>query len=644
MLETLAESLAARELLLILDNCDHVLAPVAALAEALLRAAGVRIVSTSREPLGIRGECIVAVPSLSTPPRGGSWESALDSEAVRLFADRAAALDPGFALDRESADSVAQICRRLDGIPLALELAAARMTTLPADEILRRLDDRFRLLTGGSKTALPRHQTLSALFDWSHDLLSEPERALLRRLSVFAGGWTLDAVESVCAGGSIEDWMTVDLLSNLVQRSLVERDAGGTREGGKARYRMLETVRQYARDRLLESGEGEVIRRRHRSFFTALAEDLDQRLLGFGQKAALARFRVEHDNLLSALATEVKGQVDGETTLRLGGALGRFWGTEGFWTEGRRIYLEILSRPECGPRSSSRAKVCNWAGNLGTFMGDYDAGEALHEECLAIAREVGDAFYEASAYNNLGVVANYRGELERAEQLHRRSLELRSGLGQPWAVALSLYQLGTTHVRQRRLDAARPRLEEALEIMRKVGDGIAVAAALCSLGFLSLMEGDPAGARQRFEESLGMHRDHREAWGTALCLHGLGVALGRVGSTAEALASHRESLAIRLQIVDRQAVSTSLEAIGVLVATLQPELAVRLLGAAEAVRQRIRAGLSAWEMEDHDQATNRLRDVLGDERMATLWNQGRALSLEEAASATRQARPSASGR
>ncbi len=315
LIETLLEHLQPRTLLLVLDNCEHLLFACAQLVDALLRGCPhFKTLVTSREGLGIAGETLYPVPSLSTPDpqRVPPPEQLAHYEAVQLFTERAMAIQPTFRVTQRNAEAVAQVCRRLDGIPLAVELAAARVKVLPVDQIASRLDDQFRLLTGGSRMALPRHQTLRAAMDWSHNLLSDPERTMLRRLSVFAGGWTLEAAEAVCMGEGVEATDPLDLMTRLVDKSLVIAEA----RDGQGRYRLLETVRQYSRDRLLESGEAEVVRKRHRDFFLALGESAETHRGGPNQVMWLDRLEAEHDNLRAALEWSLGGG-DAEAALRL---------------------------------------------------------------------------------------------------------------------------------------------------------------------------------------------------------------------------------------------------------------------------------------------------------------------------------------
>jgi predicted ATPase/class 3 adenylate cyclase len=321
---TIIDYLSPKQLLLVLDNCEHLVAACARLAETLLRACPhLRILATSREALGIAGETIRPVPSLSVPDprRQPTVETLRRSEATRLFIERAIAGLPTFSPTTRNAEPITQVCQRLDGIPLAIELAAARVKVLSVEQIASRLDDRFRLLTGGSRTGLPRHQTLRATMDWSYELLSEAERVLLRRLAVFAGGFTLETAEAVCTGMDAETSAVLDLLTHLVDKSLVIMEE----RGGTSRYRLLDTVRQYGRNKLLESGEDPRVRRRHRDWYLQLAEAAEPELHGPDQRLWLDRMEMEHDNLRTALDWSKVDEDGSEAGLRLAGALWWFW-------------------------------------------------------------------------------------------------------------------------------------------------------------------------------------------------------------------------------------------------------------------------------------------------------------------------------
>ena len=343
LLSAVAEHLRGRRLLLILDDCEHVLAAAARAADTIMRAdPGVRIIATSREPLGISGEVLFPVPSLAVPnpDRVLTGDPIGQYDALRLFAERCAAAQPSFRVTDSNVASIAQLCRRLDGIPLALELAAARSRVLSVEQIAARLDDRFNLLTGGSRIAVPRHQTLRATIDWSYDLLTQPERAVLRRLSTFAGGSSIEAAEAVCAGDPVESFEVLDLLARLVDRSLVVPEPSAD----ETRFTMLETVREYARERLVESGEADDVRRRHRDWYLALVEEAEPAFFRGPEPGYwLERLDREHDNLRAALAWSEEGADDAEAGLRLAAGLWRFWEIRGFLQEGRG-WLERMLR------------------------------------------------------------------------------------------------------------------------------------------------------------------------------------------------------------------------------------------------------------------------------------------------------------
>src|SRR6516162_8486227 len=386
--DTLADYLRTKKLLLLVDNCEHLHAACQSLIDHLLReCAAVRILATSRVALGVEGESTYRVPSLRLPDSPHSLPAAqlAEYDAIRLFVDRAALAQSGFTLTERTAPAIAQICRRLDGMPLAIEFAAARVRMLSPDQIAARLDDRFRLLTAARRQILPRQQTLRATMDWSYDLLSEPEQALLRRLSVFAGGWPFEAAEAVCAGDGVAAPAILDLLTQLVDKSLVIAET----HGGEARYRLLETVRQYGAEKLQGAGEAAEVRRRHRDWFVALAEQAEPELRGMRQRLWSDRLEMEHDNLRAAYEwtmTEPEGRREG---LRLATALFSFWRSIGYWSEGHE-WLEqgLLSSGDVAP--SIRAKALANAALFAWRARKDERAIALAEEGLAVCKEVGD--------------------------------------------------------------------------------------------------------------------------------------------------------------------------------------------------------------------------------------------------------------
>jgi predicted ATPase len=509
--QILVDALKPKKLLLVLDNCEHLLSACAQVADALLRGCpNVQILATSREGLNITGEQTYRVPSLTLPdPRKlPPSERLQEFEAVRLFTDRAALGLPSFILTPANAATVAQVCRRLDGIPLAIELAAARVKALPVEKIAERLDDRFRLLTGGSRTALPRQQTLRALIDWSYDLLSESERSLLRRLSVFTGGWTSEAAEAVCAGEGMEGWEVLDRLTALVEKSLVVYEE----HSGEPRYRLLETVRLYSRDRLLEvegSGEG---RGRHRDYFLRLAEATEPHLPGPNPAPWLDRLEKEHDNLRAALAWSLERE-EGAEGLRLAGALARFWDMRGHPAEGRGWLAGTLSLAAAREPDAIRAKALFGAGLLAYRLGDFPAARVFWAESLAIRRHLGDQRGAAEVLDARPDLASTWEQHEPATwALLEENLAAWRELGDPQGIAGALTHMGVGSA-ARGEEAARSLYEEALALYRELGNRRREADILDELGLLAFKQGDCSSARALHEQSLKIRRELGDRWG-----------------------------------------------------------------------------------------------------------------------------------
>lgn len=457
--ETLVEHLRTKKTLLVLDNCEHLVDACAALAGALLASCpDLGILATSREALGIAGVRAWLVPSLSLPDedprRSPPVEELMRYEAVRLFLERAEAVSAGFALTGQNAEAVARVCDRLDGIPLAIELAAARVKVLSVEQIAERLDDCFRLLTGGSRTALPRHRTLRATIDWSHELLSEDERALFRRLSVFAGGFGLGAAEEICSGEDLEEDGVLELLSRLVDKSLVRE------RGGEMRYRLLETVRQYGWEKLDESGEAEGIRRRHALFFLKLAEQAEPQLKGRQQVTWMERLETEHYNLRAAMRWLLeKGAL--ETVVRLAWALRSFWNQRGHQGEGYRYAGEALEKGGALP-SGMRAKALLVAAVMSYGLESLERTQQLWEESAALFGQTGDKPDLALAVGGVGIAAFLQGDVERASTLMEESLKLYREVGDKWGISSVLMYMGMVPFDRGDYAQATRHFEEAL--------------------------------------------------------------------------------------------------------------------------------------------------------------------------------------
>ncbi len=522
--QALASELRPRRLLLVLDNCEHLLQACAELARLLLEAAPHLVVlASSREALRLAGEASFPVPALALPGAGLALpaDGAPLPESVQLFVERASAARPGFAATPQNWAAVMAVCRRLDGIPLAIELAAARVRSLSVENIAARLNDRFHLLTHGDRAALPRQQTLRALIDWSHDLLSEQERVLLRRLAVFAGGWTLEAAESVCADDALDAREVADLLGCLVDRSMAETDAGGER------YRLLQTVRQYAQDRLDESGEAHPIRDRHLAWMLELAEAARAHLSGPEQAVWLVRLDTEGENFLAAHRWCDHAQAGAQSGLRLMFALKLYLFNRGFLGSLRRGVLDALARPGAQPRDIHRCRALQTAGQAGLFTGRFAEARIHFEEALWIARELGDSGRAASILQTLGMTFGSLGDRPAAQRCLHEALDLAQSRGDQREHAAALNALAQWH----RLDGApataEPLYAKALLLTRELGDHENTAVALLNLALLALGRAAPDAATPMLLEALTISESIGSRLATA---NGLAVTAGAAAS------------------------------------------------------------------------------------------------------------------
>jgi tetratricopeptide (TPR) repeat protein len=524
---------------------------------------------------------------------------------------------------------VNSICSRLDGLPLAIELAAARIRSLSVENIAARLDQRFDLLTGGPRTALPRHQTLRAALDWSYELLTIPEQVLLRRLSVFTGGWTLEAAEEICAGERIGNWEVLDALSMLVDKSMVELEE---REAG-ARYWLQETMRRYAYEKLMAGDEITQMHENHLAWCLKMAEDGATALLGPEQFSWLNRLTVEHENLSAALSwsTAVETQrVSGPATgLRLAGALWRFWWMRGFPHEGRR-WLEMTLAAAGSAPARFRARALAGAGVLAADQGDYARARTLHEESLTLLRSLGDLDSVASALNNLGSAVQQQGDYRAARLLHEESLALWRAQGDVPGIARALNQLACiARDDQSDYTLAGTLLDESLELRRSLGDARAIAISLNNLGLVACYQEDYARAGALLEESLTLRRSLGDTRGIANSLGNMGrVAVG-LGDHVAGRSLYRQSLALRRDQGDRRGIVECLEGLA-MVADLkqEPLRATHLLGAAEALREAIGFPRPPLNRDMPDQMLVTLCLKLGEAAFAATWVEGRALGLE----------------
>ncbi|MFJ8025698.1 ATP-binding protein [Streptomyces sp. NPDC096311] len=511
--EQLVDHLARRQALILLDNCEHLVDACAVLTDRLLRGcARVRVLATSRQVLGIVGEHVYQVPPLSVPePADAPPAEALDRyESVRLLTDRATAIRPGFAVSNTNHAAVVRLCARLDGIPLAIELAASRLRSLPLSEVADRLEDRFALLTGGSPAALPRQRTLRALIDWSHELCSAEERRLWARLSVFAGGFDLAAAEGVCADDRLPRTQIMDLVDHLVAQSVVQ----AVEHDGQVRYRMLETIREYGWDRLAASGEDKALRTRHQEFFGDLADRIAATWYGPGQEEGLARLRADHRNLAAALEWSISNG-PAKQALSLVAALRHHWCADGFLSEGRRWLDRILDLP--GPPQPERTTALWVAGWVMLQQGDYDGAEARLAECEKLAAELGDEMAPYMALSLRGTAALFRGHLSEALDCFEAASAGLTGMGHTGGTLFTDFQAAIAHAHAGGQRAAE-KGERAIALSEELGERWTRSYALYALGLHAWAHGELDSANGLARAGLQIQRGFNDHVGTAVLI------------------------------------------------------------------------------------------------------------------------------
>jgi predicted ATPase len=672
--ETLSNFLRSKQLLLVLDNCEHLIAGCAHLADILLGArSNLKILATSREALGLTGEEVFSVPILSVPnlQRISLSDLLMQYEGIRLFVERACAARSDFTLTEGNASSVTQVCQRLDGMPLAIELAAARVRMMSVSEIAKRLDDRFNLLTAGSRTALPRHQTLRAAIDWSYDLLSEPERNFFSRLSVFAGGFTLEAAEEVGAGGDVSKSQVIDLLGQLIYKSLVIVETFPEEDESETRYGMLETIRGYAREKLVGSGETERLRVQHAFFFKKLAELAASELRGPNQQLWFERFDKENDNFRVVLTWSLENNV--ELGLQLAGNLFWFWHTYCYWSEGRDWYARLLKfSADLKPLApTTRAQALSEAGWLALDDLDTNQAKILSEEGLALYREVRGTSGIAIALNTLGWVEYYSSNYSQARSFAEESLAIFRKIGNKARISDVLNLLGNIARAQGEYGAAIGFYQESLNFAREIGDKPTIAYSLSVWGYLAWYKGDLEQAKILSQESLQLAHEARLDWSAAETLNTLGdIALAqhefkkaascydeceaiwnRLGNKREMgyldwsqgwlarlqgdyqMASKRfaQGLILWQEVRDKRHIAECLQGLaGVAVGLGRLDRAARLFGATEIIRELIDSPLSVMERANYDNDVAAIRAQLSETDLINLWAYGRAMSLEEA--------------
>ena len=638
LVDELINHLRPRQTLLIFDNCEHLIEACAGLSERFLQSCpNLRILATSREPLSIAGETVWTVPPLSLP-NPQPWQDIktgqqthpayLQSEAVQLFIARASTAVSDFSFTEENGGWVAEICRRLDGMPLAIELAAARVRALSVRQIAERLDDRFNLLTAGSRTAPPRQQTLAATLDWSYALLDEDERRILNRLSIFAGGATLEAAESVCAGEGIDPREVLDGLSRLVDKSLVVAER---HEEGGTRYRLLETIRQYAVEKLRDSGEINSSEDRHLNYFVQWAEKAEPFLNGKDEVLWINRFEAEHDNLRRALELSRTDPNKAATGLRLAAACGRFWRLHGHVSEGRARLTAALQQDAAQERSPVRAHALTLVANLMYLQGDYPAMRSITNEALSIWRELGSEGRAGTAFtlDLIGELATEEGNYANALVFYQEAIGIYRELNDPGGVSDILMQFGWAAMRTGDYPQAEQHLEGFLGLAQEIGDKTRQTYALSGLGEVAVRQGQYDRAVLLLEQALELSRLRGDKWGTGTMLGSLGwVALRRQDfRLMKELVG--ESLALRMEISDRGGIAWCLEKLAE--AAFQEgdhPKAVKVLGGAATLRGPVGSVIDPADQPEYDRITTDLQKGLGQEAFEAAWADGKAMPLE----------------
>jgi len=627
--DTLAEYLRAKSVLLVVDNCEHLADSAADLLDTLLDSCPrLRVLATSREALGLAGEIVWRVPSLSVPetdslPTPGEMTG---YEAVRLFAERARLKLPAFELTLEDAPAVAEVCRKLEGIPLAIELATARMGTLSVRQISERLQDPLSLLSVGGRTAVSRQQTLRGTLDWSYELLGESERALFGRFSVFAGGWTLEAAEVVGTSEGTEEGDVLDTFSGLVDKSLVVAEA---RLKSRVRYRLLEPVRQYAREKLEEGGEAEEVRRRHASFFLTLAEEAEPRLRGPEDMEWLERLEIEHDNMRAALAWTLERE-EAELAARLAGALMLFWEWHGHLSEGRRWLEEVLEKKWRVP-AAVRAKALFAVCQMAHLQFDTDRAKAAALEGIELSAEAQMDGSLAAAFRwKLGYAARLRGDYERAQELVEESLAFSREADDKIGIADVLIELGAISAFLGDHERAREQWEEGVVLCRELGYGLQLANLLGNLGLMYLLEGDYERGAALNEEAAALSRERGYKGGIAFSLDMQGWVALLQGDHERAGISYRESLTLCKELGDKQIAVGSLDGLACISAAEEAsERAAKLFGAAEVLGEAV-GPLTPEEDALRAPYLVMARSQLDEASWRAAWVEGRAMSMNQA--------------
>ena len=630
LLEGLQDHLREKQLLLLLDNFEQVVSAAPVVAGLLMAAPRLRVLVTSRTSLHLSGEHEFVVPPLALPDLRNlpPPDRLLQYGAIRLFVARAQAAHSAFVMTGENATAIAAICQQVDGLPLAIELAAGRSKLFAPQALLSRLRNRLKLLVGGAQDLPLRQQTLRGTIAWSYDLLGQDEKALFRRLAVFVGGCTLEAAEAVCTaqGDLLID--VLEAVAALVDKSLLRQE---TQAGGQPRVLMLETIREYALERLAASGEAEAVQRQHAIFFLRFSEEAEPKIRGAEHFLWRTRLEVEHDNLRAALRWTLESQ-EAEMGMQLAFSLVGFWRASNQDREGRNWCEQVLAQPGTSARTAARAMALLAAGAMTMYQGDLPQAQLLLEESIAIGREVGRAAKRtlALALALLAYGALLQGNLGAARELAEEGVRLFREVGEAWGTALALNHLGRATLELGDPVAARPLLEESAALFR-AGNMQRLAMPLNTLGRVALRQGDDTGARAYCEEALAVARATGDELFIAEALAQLGTVALHVGDSGQATALYQQSLTLIWTRGYRECIAEDLAGLAATASLLgQPERAARLFGAVEALREVSGIRLSPLPRADYDRAVEGIRAHLDEATFAQAWEKGRAMPLEQA--------------
>jgi predicted ATPase len=626
LVESLKDYLRDKRMLLLLDNFEQVITAASLVADLQANCPELKILVTSRAPLRIRGEYEFFVPPLAAPNPNKMpiLEKLLDYDAVALFVQRAQSIRTDFAVTNENARAVAEICHRLDGLPLALELAAARVRILSPETMLKRLESRLGLLTNGPRDLPARQRTLRDTIAWSYDLLDPDDRKLFTRLSVFVGGFSYEAAETICNAPRDIAPAILEGLSRLVERSLLRRED----ISDELRFRTLETIREFAFESLVASGESKVIKENHADFFLSFAEKAELELKGPEQAAWLIRLDSDHENLRAALRWSIENEP--ELSLRFGGALWWYWFFRGHLTEGRIWLTTILAHARSAPYKL-RAKALSGAGVLAVAQDDFPAAQSSLNESLALYRELGDKEGTAFVLNYLGRIARDEGDFEEGYRLHEESLALYQELGNKPGIAMVLNNLGVAARNQGDYDKASTLHTQSLQLFRDLGDKRAIARSLINLGIIFERKGDYNAACKLLNESLSLSQELGEKVGISESQCLLGTVARKQGNHDSAGKLLGNSLALSLELGYKDVIAKCLEEFaGCACSQGQAERAARLFGTAEALREAARLPIPPAYRTDTQGDLATARHLLGEQRFIAEWSQGRAMTLENA--------------